>query len=219
MTTARQRLSRDAVVDAALDLVQREGLAGLSVRRVAKDLGVTPMALYWHVADKEALEAALGERLFAGVVLPAPERGWRSELHAVLRALALGLQEHAALAPLALATVLTNEAGLVVAERVLSLLRRAGLPDVLAAQTGAQLLSGLVALVEAMPGADLVDEGRLAQLRTKRAAFALLDPSAYPTVLSLAEHLIDCDDQAGYLERGVQLLAGGVDALVKTARA
>ena len=218
VTTARQRLSRDAVVDAALDLVQREGLAGLSVRKVAKDLGVTPMALYWHVADKEALEAALGERLFAGVVLPPSERSWRTDLHGVLRALALGLQEHAALAPLALATVLTNEPGLVVAERVLSLLCKAGLSDELAAQTGAQLLSGLVALVEAMPGADLGGEDRQAQLRTKRAAFALLDPAAFPTVLALAEHLIDCDDQAGYVERGVQLLAGGVDELVRVSR-
>ena len=218
MTTARQRLSRDAVVDAALAIAQREGLGSLSLRRLAKDLGVTPMALYWHFADREALEAALGERIFASVVLPAPERGWRSELDAVLRALAAALDEHASIASLALPTVLRSQAGLDVAERVLSVLRRSGLDEKLAAETGAQLLAGLVSLVDAMPGSDLANEDRQAQLRAKRAAFALLDPAAYPTVLALAEHLIDCDDQAGYLERGVRLLAAGVDGIVKSAR-
>ena len=219
MTTARQRLSRDAVVDAALAIAQQDGLDALSLRRLAKELGVTPMALYWHFADKEALEAALGERLFASVVLPAPERSWRQELHAALGALAEALEANAAVARLALPTVLRSEPGLAVAERVLSILRRSGLDDRLAAETGAQLLAGLVSLVDAMPGNDLAHDDRQAQLRGKRAAFALLDPAEYPTVLALAEHLIDCDDRAGYLERGVQLLAAGVDGIVKSARA
>ena len=198
MTTARVRLSRDAVVDAALELAAHDGLANLSVRKLAKELGVTPMALYWHFEDKVALEAALGERLFAAVVLPPADRSWRVELHAVLRALADALQAHASVATLALPTVLRSPAGLVVAERVLGLLRKAGLSDKLAAETGAQLLAGLVSLVDAMPGNDLERDDRQAQLRAKRAAFALLDPAEFPHVLALAEHLIDCDDQAGY---------------------
>lgn len=218
VTTARQRLSTTTVVDTALVIAQREGLPSLSIRRLAKELGVTPMALYWHVADKEALEAALGERLFAAVVLPEPTRSWRNDLHAVLQELARVLSEHAAVASLALPTVLRSEAGLVVAERVLSLLRAAGLDDRTAADTGGQLLSGVVGLVGAMPGAGLDGEDRAAKLREKRAAFTLLDPAAFPTVLALADHLIDCDDEQGYLERGVALLAAGVDGLVKASR-
>jgi len=51
-------------VDHAIALVDEHGLEALSPRKLAVDQGVTPMALYWHAADKEALLDALGERLF-----------------------------------------------------------------------------------------------------------------------------------------------------------
>ena len=43
----RTRLSRSAVVDRALELADREGIDALTIRRLAAELGVTPMALYW----------------------------------------------------------------------------------------------------------------------------------------------------------------------------
>jgi len=63
-------------VDHAIALVDEHGLEALSPRKLAVDQGVTPMALYWHAADKEALLDALGERLFSGVELPEPQAGW-----------------------------------------------------------------------------------------------------------------------------------------------
>src|SRR5215467_7003154 len=51
--TERTRLSRSAVVDRALALADREGLDALTIRRLATELGVTPMALYWHFRSKE----------------------------------------------------------------------------------------------------------------------------------------------------------------------
>jgi AcrR family transcriptional regulator len=46
-------LSREAVIDRALDVADREGLAAVSIRRIAQDFDVTPMALYWHVKNKD----------------------------------------------------------------------------------------------------------------------------------------------------------------------
>ncbi|HJZ03619.1 MAG TPA: TetR family transcriptional regulator, partial [Streptosporangiaceae bacterium] len=49
----RTRLSKRAVVDRALKLADADGLDTLTIRKLAQDLGVTPMALYWHFRSKD----------------------------------------------------------------------------------------------------------------------------------------------------------------------
>jgi AcrR family transcriptional regulator len=56
-------LRSEQVFEAALGLADREGLEAVSLRRLARELGVTPMALYHHVADKQALLDGLLEHL------------------------------------------------------------------------------------------------------------------------------------------------------------
>ncbi|MGH3275438.1 MAG: TetR family transcriptional regulator [Streptosporangiaceae bacterium] len=58
-------LSRARIVDAAYSTVREHGLGGLSMRRLAHDLGVQPGALYYHVASKQDLLAAVAERILA----------------------------------------------------------------------------------------------------------------------------------------------------------
>ena len=58
-------LSRDQIVDAAWGILQEYGLGDLSMRRLAKELGVQPGALYWHVANKQELLGVLAERMVA----------------------------------------------------------------------------------------------------------------------------------------------------------
>lgn len=55
----RDHLTRDQVLDAAMDLVETSGANGLSMRSLAAKLGVAPTAIYWHVGNKEALRDAL----------------------------------------------------------------------------------------------------------------------------------------------------------------
>ncbi len=64
-------LSRDQVVDAALDVLCRYGLADLSMRRLARELGVQPGALYWHVASKQELLVEVADRLLRQRVVTA----------------------------------------------------------------------------------------------------------------------------------------------------
>ena len=61
----RPALSRDQVVDAAVELLRRDGIESLSLRRVAGDLGVTAMALYRHVEDVNDLVVAILDRGFS----------------------------------------------------------------------------------------------------------------------------------------------------------
>ena len=67
-TAARaEPLSREAVVDAALRLVEDEGVPALTMRRVAAELGVAVTAIYWHVGNRDALLDELVDRIVADI--------------------------------------------------------------------------------------------------------------------------------------------------------
>jgi TetR/AcrR family tetracycline transcriptional repressor len=66
-------LDREQIVKAGLGLMDEVGLAGLSLRRLAKDLGVAAPALYWHFRDKQDLLDAMQEMIYATEV-PAARR-------------------------------------------------------------------------------------------------------------------------------------------------
>jgi AcrR family transcriptional regulator len=74
------RLSRETVVDAAEGIVDRDGIDALTMRRLADSLGVSPMAVYRHVADKDELLMALIERQAALLPRPALEQAPRERL-------------------------------------------------------------------------------------------------------------------------------------------
>lgn len=81
--TGRRGLTRDAIVRRALDIGDAEGLEAVSLRRIASDLGVTPMALYRHVRDKSDLYEAMVDATVAGVDLTAgitPAMTWQEKL-------------------------------------------------------------------------------------------------------------------------------------------
>ncbi len=67
-------LSREQVVGAAVDLLRRYGLGDLSMRRLARDLGVAPGALYWHVANKQELLVEVADALLAEIPAPPSDR-------------------------------------------------------------------------------------------------------------------------------------------------
>src|ERR687888_2227530 len=70
---ARTPLTREAIVDAALRVLAREGADGLSMRRVAEELGAGPASLYWHVASKDELINLLIDRVTSEIPLPPPD--------------------------------------------------------------------------------------------------------------------------------------------------
>ena len=61
----RERLTRERVIDAALGVMDSEGLEAVSMRRVAREVGVEAMSLYNHVRDKEDLLAGIQQRVFS----------------------------------------------------------------------------------------------------------------------------------------------------------
>ena len=74
----RVRLSRDRVLGAAVALADTAGIESLSMRKLAQELGVVPMALYKHVANKEELLDGMVDVVVGEIDPPVPGTGWRS---------------------------------------------------------------------------------------------------------------------------------------------
>ena len=73
----RVPLSEERIIRAAVAVADRAGYAAISMRSVAKELGVEAMSLYHHVANKDALLDALMDWVFAQIALPNPDAPWR----------------------------------------------------------------------------------------------------------------------------------------------
>lgn len=76
----RARLTRERVLQGALSVADSGGLGSLTIRSLAKELGVKPMSVYYHVANKDEILDALVDIVFGEIELPVPGRDWRSEL-------------------------------------------------------------------------------------------------------------------------------------------
>ncbi len=78
--TTRKPLSRARVLQAAVALADEAGLGAFSMRALAQELGVVPMALYKHVANKEELLDGMVDVVFGEIELPPVDVEWRSAM-------------------------------------------------------------------------------------------------------------------------------------------
>lgn len=125
----RAGVTRDMVLDAAMALADRDGLAALTMRRLAAELGVEAMTLYHHVPGKDALLDGLVERLLVGA--SEPLRGdatWQDALRDAARSWRAALRAHPNLVPLVLTRPAVTVRNHEMLESALGLLRRAGFP-------------------------------------------------------------------------------------------
>lgn len=79
-TRERGTLTRDAVLRAAVELADAEGIAALSMRSLARRLGVEAMSLYHHVRDKEDILDGMVDIVFAEIHRPRVGAAWADEL-------------------------------------------------------------------------------------------------------------------------------------------
>lgn len=216
-TATKGDLSRAAIVERALIVMDTDGPDAVTIRRIAQEFGVTPMALYWHVANKDELLAAMGDALLADVVPPPATGSWSAQLRGVVEALIAALSRHPAAAELVFPRILVTEPGLRLTEFTLTLLEDAGFTKEQAADLARMGLQTAMMLVTQRPGAEsqAAQEEREALLAEKRAHIQSLPVDRYPHVQAAAFALTDCDDEDAYYSFGVDLYVEGAQALMR----
>jgi AcrR family transcriptional regulator len=204
MPEKRRKLTRDLIVDKALELIEADGLENLSTRTLGKSLGVQAMALYHHIPSKDALLDAVTARLIGTLVIPEPSDNWRADLETLAANYMAIVRNYPRAFVLLAARRFNTPETLPVLERVFSIFRRSGLgPQDVAA---AFRLMGYF-----MNGAGL------AEVATREAAsrsdFQLPDPAflanhpiARETVPFLALPHLD-----GIFEKGLKVILDSIE--------
>lgn len=211
--TDRAPLTKPRVLDAALAIADRDGLDGLSMRKVARALGAGAMSLYHHVADKDALLDELVDLVFAEIALPPADATWRTALAERMRSAHRVLRRHPWAIALMESRTRPGPANLRQREAMLAALRRAGFSIV--AATHAQWVLDSYLYGHALQLATLPFEGA-EELATVAEEVYLpqLDVETYPFLTETAHALA----AAGYdpeteFEVGLELVLDAVAAL------
>jgi TetR/AcrR family tetracycline transcriptional repressor len=211
----RERLSKAAVLDRAMALVDAEGLDALSIRKLAQSLGVTPMAMYWHFKSKEDLLAGLAGRIWAEMDLNVDQESrWPDQLRTLLESLVSVLRAHPAAPDLLLHDQKQNEASLRAMEITLELLNSAGFDTQQAAGIARSALYTGITLVKSQPGPGpgMSEEEFAERQRRDMVRLALLPVEKFPYVVKSAKDLTACDDPELHYRQGIDLFIAGIEA-------
>ncbi|WP_194834498.1 TetR/AcrR family transcriptional regulator C-terminal domain-containing protein [Nocardia sp. XZ_19_369] len=208
-------VTRAAVLDAALAIIDSDGVDGLSMRRLADAVGRDPMVIYRHVPNKAAVLDGVAELLFAQLTVDATDPDWQHRLRAVARDFRELALAHPRAVPLLVTRPLATPLGLrppsVVRplEHMLALLTRAGF-------SGADALHIYRALFGFLYGHVLNELQELVERPEEtdevlRLGLHRLPISEFPLLRELAPVLAGYDG-AAELERGLDILLTGLTA-------
>lgn len=210
----RSPLTQDAIVEAALRILERDGIDGLSMRTVAGELGAGTATLYWHVGSKDELIELVIDRVFAQIELPPPEPGrWQEQLKEVAIEARRVLQRYRGVGALTLGRIPTGPTMFRWIEWSLGLLRSAGLPDRIAAYAGDLfgLYLGAHAFEDASPvasptGQDLPPDEIVTMIRKY---FESLPEDVFPNIRATADALTSGDAEERF-ELGLDVIIRGL---------
>jgi AcrR family transcriptional regulator len=207
----RTPLSHDRIIDAAVQVADRGGLAQVSMRNVGKELGVEAMSLYHHVDGKDALLDGLADWIFGRIELPAPDVPWRQAMTERADSARSVLAAH----PWALGLIESGRApGAALLrhhDRVLECLRRNGFPVALAAHA----FSAIDAYVHGFVLTELnlpFEPGQKAEEFVEEIR-PLLPVEEYPYLLELIAEQVEGQDYsyANEFGFGLELILDGLE--------
>lgn len=207
-------LSRDVVAAAAVELLDRHGVRGFTVKLLTERLRTGAGAVYWHVANKDELVALAADRVLGDALasVPGPDGDPEAQLREVALAVYDTLERHpwaashvTALSPLGNALRLLERIGALVAATGLPAGRRFAV-----ATTIFGYLTG--ATVQDAARSAAVTEPRDTVLGREADRWAALDPADFPFLRAAAADLRDHDDRDQFAT-GLDLILGGLRGL------
>jgi AcrR family transcriptional regulator len=209
-------LSRRRILDAALELVDEEGMGALTMRRLGAELGVNPMSIYHHLPGKDALISGLVELAFSGMRVRYPDGApWQDRVRAWAEAYRDLCRTH----PNLVLEIVSNaaaatEAVLLVNEPLYGALDESGLPPaevVRAADSVVDFVHGFAIAEGAQPPGHPFDRRELLERLEAGVADGLPATSRVFGALTRDEARYDFD--RGF-DAGLGILLKGIEANV-----
>ena len=212
----RVSLTREGIVDAALVILDRDGLEGFSMRAVAQELGTGAGSLYWHVRGKEELLNLMVDRVIGELEVPDPDpTRWQEQTKELAREMRRLLKSHRDIARVTLGRIPLGPNAMEANERILAMLREGGVPDRTAAwvvdlmslYVGAFVFEESLGLASPT-GEDLPPEQVVDMIG---AYFRSLPAERFPNTFAVLEHLMagEVDER---FEFGLDVLVRGLAA-------
>jgi len=211
---AKPALSREAIVEAGLQIVREEGIDALTMRRIAQALDTGPASLYVYVANRDELWELLFDAAIASVTTERTDPArWREQLHALAaRGVHVMAVEYPGIARVAMMHIPSGDNTLRVAELILSLLKAGGVSDQSAAYAVDLVTTyinaiayeqSLYATVHADPEHQAREVERVAQ------RVATISPERYPTLAAVGPQMTYGDSNERF-ELGLDVLINGL---------
>jgi AcrR family transcriptional regulator len=211
--TRRTALTVETIVAAAIEVLDEAGVAGLSMRRVADQLGTGAASLYAHVSGKDEL---VFDELVGQVPLPEPDpKLWREQVRQMARDLRRVLMAHRDAALAGLGRVPTSPKTLAAAEALVAVLRAGGLSN-RAIALGVDQLTLYVSADAFEEG--LMEYGGMTPDDVQRyyedvhAFYVRLPADRFPVLASVAEDMTGPDGDERF-EFGLDVLIAGLEAV------
>lgn len=215
-------ISAEAIVDAALAIIDAEGMDALSMRRVAQKLDTGAATLYAHVQNKEELLDLVVDRVTGELELPEPDpETWDRQMLEGMRRVRDVYMAHRDLAKASFGRIPTSPNALRSSEGMLAILKAGDLPD--------QVIAWSADLIALYATSSAYEQGMLALREdqdpgsTQRyfeqvgAFFASLPPERFPTLSSLLPAMMQGDDNERYTF-GVEVILLGIQAYAERMR-
>lgn len=207
MTQVRTRLTREQVAEAALALVDEDGLDALSMRTLADRLGVGTMTLYGYYRSKGELLDAVVDQAVADVEMPPLEGEWDDRLREVVGWARRGLLRHPSIVELRVRRPVLRPEALRFSETTLRILREAGF-GVREATWAFRLIFTYVLGFAALSPAETTEADR----HLARAALAGLPEDEYPALLEARDEASRAMGGDDVFEYGLECILAGLEA-------
>src|SRR5580658_4185498 len=211
--SSRRALTRERVVAEALAVVNTDGAQALSMRALARRLGVVPGALYRHVRNKEQLYDLILDAVLAEVDCRTdPALPWIAQVATLTHRLRAVLENHSGIAALLKTRDPISPASLTLAEAFLAPMHAAGLPGGQAAQAFRLIYDYTLGFALADPASPAEQRLRDSVARQQLHAFLRsLPASSFPTLAAHGTHAWN-DDRDQRFTSGLDTLLCGLQA-------
>ncbi|MGH9049246.1 MAG: TetR/AcrR family transcriptional regulator [Acidimicrobiia bacterium] len=211
----RAPLSRATIVDAALAILDADGVDALTIRRLGHELGTGSASLYWHIAGKDELCELVYDRIMGEIELPDPDPSrWEDQLKDLARQAYRAMLSHNDAVRLSIGRPPAGPNTLRIVEWMLALMRGAGIPDEPTVYFGNILGRYLDASVLEVTMAVSARDAEATQDRAAemmREYWARLPADRFPNLTALADMTFAGDADAVF-EFGLDLLMRGLAA-------